>query len=50
MINNEKIKELESKIKINRAKLSVEKDPKERESLRRKIRIDELKIEIERLK
>lgn len=50
MTDNDKIKELNSKIKINRAKLSVEKDPKERDSLRKKIRIDELKIEIERLK
>jgi hypothetical protein len=50
MIDNEKIKELESKIKIKRAKLSVEKDPKVRTSLRKDIRIDELRIEIEKLK
>lgn len=50
MIDNNKIKELNDKMKVLKAKLSVEDDPSQREKLRKDIRITELKIMIERLK
>jgi hypothetical protein len=45
-----KIKDLQEKIKKNRIKIQLEEDYKKREILRLNIKIDELKIEIERLK
>ena len=50
MIDYNKIKELSDKIKVYKAKLSVEDDPTQKEKLRKDIKITELKIMIERLK
>jgi hypothetical protein len=50
MIDYSKIKELTDKIKVMKAKLSVEDNPKQKEKLRKDLRITELKIMIERLK
>lgn len=45
-----KIKELTDKIKVLKARLSVEDSSKQKEKLRKDIRITELKIMIEKLK
>lgn len=50
MIDYKKIDELNDKLKILKAKLSVENNPKQKEKLRKDIRIIELKIMIEKLK
>lgn len=50
MIDYHKIKNLQIKIQGNRDKLKIEKDYKKREILNIKIKIDELKIKLERLK
>jgi hypothetical protein len=50
MIDYDKIKELNDKIKVYKTKLSVEDNPTQKEKLRKDIRITELKIMIERLK
>ena len=46
----EKINDLNDKIKMNKIKMSNEKDFKKREILNIKIQIDQLKIRLERLK
>jgi len=50
MIDYNKIKELNDKIKVYKTKLSVEDDKKKRDKLIKDIRIIELKISIEKLK
>ena len=50
MIDYNKIKELSDKIKVYKAKLSVEDEPNQKEKLRKDIKITELKIMIERLR
>lgn len=50
MINYEKIRKLNQQIKKNNEKLGNEKDYNRKEILKLKIRIDEFKIKIERLK
>jgi hypothetical protein len=46
----EKIRDLQDKIKDNRLKIQIEDDWKKKEIMRLNIKIDELKIKIERLK
>jgi hypothetical protein len=50
MVDYEKIRKLQDTIEKNKGKLSFEDDYKKREELRIKIKIDELKIKLERLK
>lgn len=50
MINQDKIKALQIKIRSNKDKLSIEKDYRKRAELRLKIQIDELKIKLEQLR
>jgi hypothetical protein len=50
MIDYNKIKELNNKIKVLKTKLSIEEDNTQKEKLRRDIRIIELRIMIEKLK
>lgn len=49
-MNFQKIRLIEDRITKNRKKLTEEKDPKKRESLRLKIGIDEYRMKLERLK
>lgn len=50
-MNTEKIKSIEDRIKKNREKLKEETgNPKNQQILRLKIRIDEIQIQIEKLK
>lgn len=49
MINWNKIKTHEETIKKNNEKLDIEKDFKKREKIKLKIKIEELKVKIEKL-
>ena len=49
MVDFNKIKKCEERIKSNREKLNIEKDFNKREKIKLKIKIEELKIKIERL-
>jgi hypothetical protein len=50
MIDYQKIKTIQEKIDKNKKKLIVETDYKKKEVLKLKIKIDELKIKLERFK
>lgn len=50
MIDYKKIKKLKETIQKNRDKMSIEKDYKKKQVLEIKIKIDELKVKMERLK
>jgi hypothetical protein len=49
-MNIDTINKLNGNIRINRDKLKIEKDFKKREILKLKIRIDGLKVQLERFK
>jgi hypothetical protein len=49
-MDQDRIRDLKGKIEVNKAKIGNENDFKKKEILRLKIKIDELKIKIERLK
>jgi predicted DNA-binding protein YlxM (UPF0122 family) len=49
MVDFNKIKKCEETIKRNKEKLNIEKDFNKREKIKLKIKIEELKIKIERI-